>query len=103
MMKIAVILPSWVGDTVMATPALRALRNRFPTAQLIGLGRYAPLQILEPLGWFDQLINYGRSSRTRWSTAWQLRRERIDLAVSFPASESAALMAFATGAKQRLG
>ena len=28
-MKIAVVLPGWIGDAVMATPALRALRSHF--------------------------------------------------------------------------
>ena len=31
-MHLAVFLPNWVGDAVMATPALRALRLHFPAA-----------------------------------------------------------------------
>ncbi len=28
-MRIGVFLPNWIGDVVMATPALRALRQHF--------------------------------------------------------------------------
>ncbi len=38
-MKIGIVLPNWIGDVVMATPALRAVRERFPEAQLTGIMR----------------------------------------------------------------
>ncbi|WP_153557532.1 lipopolysaccharide heptosyltransferase II [Roseimaritima sediminicola] len=102
-MKIAVILPSWVGDTVMATPALRSVRQRYPDAHLVGLGRYAPVHLLEPLGWFDDLVNHGKTTRQRLTCAWRLRSQRFDLSINFPASESAALIARTLGAPHRLG
>src|SRR5437867_2888874 len=34
-MKVAIFLPGWVGDAVMATPALRALRQRFGRGWLL--------------------------------------------------------------------
>jgi heptosyltransferase-2 len=36
-MNLAVFLPNWIGDAVMATPALRALRQHFHAARLIGV------------------------------------------------------------------
>ena len=38
-MKIAIFLPNWIGDAVMATPALRAVRNLQPAAEIIGVMR----------------------------------------------------------------
>src|SRR5947208_2975241 len=35
--RILVVQPSWVGDAVMATPALRALRELYPRAQISDL------------------------------------------------------------------
>ena len=32
--RILVVMPNWVGDVVMATPALRALRERFADAHI---------------------------------------------------------------------
>jgi heptosyltransferase-2 len=34
-MKIAVLLPNWIGDVVMATPTLRAIRQKFPDALVV--------------------------------------------------------------------
>ncbi len=36
-MNLAVFLPNWIGDAVMATPALRALRARFLGAHIVGV------------------------------------------------------------------
>jgi hypothetical protein len=36
--KIAVRLPNWLGDTVMAVPAIRSLRDTFPDAQVLLAG-----------------------------------------------------------------
>ena len=36
-MNVAVFLPNWIGDAVMATPALRALRNRFAGDTLVAV------------------------------------------------------------------
>ena len=47
--RIYVRLPSWVGDVVMCTPALRALRAAHPEAELVveGDGR---LRLTDPRG-----------------------------------------------------
>ena len=37
--RIAVVCPSWVGDTVMCTPVLRALRNARPSARITAVVR----------------------------------------------------------------
>ena len=36
-MKIAVFCPNWVGDLVMATPALYGIRRHFPGAEIVGV------------------------------------------------------------------
>ena len=39
-MRIAIFLPNWIGDVVMATPAIRALRKLVgPDGRLVGLMR----------------------------------------------------------------
>ena len=37
-MNLALFLPNWVGDLVMATPTLRAVRRHFgPSARIVGI------------------------------------------------------------------
>ena len=39
-MKLGIFLPNWLGDLVMATPALRAIRRHFgPQAHIVGIMR----------------------------------------------------------------
>ena len=52
-MKIAVFMPNWIGDAVMATPAVRALREHFAGAHLIGVVKPYVAGVLEGAPWFD--------------------------------------------------
>jgi heptosyltransferase-2 len=105
-MKIAVFLPNWIGDVVMATPALRALRDHFAGAQIIGIMRPYVADVLQGSPWLDQLIFLDKRGplSSRWpAVAWKLRRRRIDLAVVFPNSFHAALVAWLGGCRRLAG
>ena len=54
---LAIICPSWVGDTVMATPVFRAARAARPKARLIGIMRRGLNEVLAGTPWFDEMIN----------------------------------------------
>ncbi|MHC5038193.1 MAG: lipopolysaccharide heptosyltransferase II [Planctomycetota bacterium] len=104
--RILVICPNWVGDVVMATPALRALRTSFPEAKITGLVRPYVSLILEGAPWFDRLWRYDRrrnSLREAIRAVRGIRREDFDLAVVFPNSFSTALLARLGGVGERVG
>ncbi|KFN39341.1 MAG: ADP-heptose--LPS heptosyltransferase [Sulfuricurvum sp. MLSB] len=46
-MKILIILPNWLGDALMATPAIEALCNAYPDAELTMVGSYVSLEALK--------------------------------------------------------
>lgn len=46
-MKILVILPNWLGDAVMATPAIEALCAVYPEAELTLVGSYVSIEALK--------------------------------------------------------
>ncbi len=105
-MKIAVFLPNWVGDAVMATPALRALRRHFPSAHLIGVLRPSIAGVLEGSPWLDSQLFFDRLGpwSQRWSAvALALRLQRPDVAILFPNSFRSALAACLGGCRRRVG
>ena len=60
-MHIAVIMPRWVGDAVMATPALRSLRAQVgSSARITGVMRPVIADLLAGSPWFDAVIPYDR-------------------------------------------
>lgn len=46
-MKILIILPNWLGDAVMATPAIEALCTLYPDAELTLVGSYVSIEALK--------------------------------------------------------
>ncbi len=105
-MKIAVFLPNWIGDVVMATPAIRSLRYHFSTATLIGIHKPYVRDVLKGASWFDELIHLEKKGpwSQRWpGVAWNLRKRKIDLAILFPNSFRSALVAWIGKCRRRVG
>src|SRR5262245_12663904 len=105
-MNIAIFLPNWIGDVVMATPAIRALRQRFADARIIAVCRPYVAGVLEGSPWLDEHMYLGRGGawRQRWpAVSWTLRRQNIDRAVLFPNSFRSGLVAWLGGCKRRIG
>jgi heptosyltransferase-2 len=104
-MNIAVFLPGWIGDAVMATPALRALRSHYRNARIVGVMKPYVAAVFEGGDWFDDsvLANGGPRSQGTLAVAWQLRRRHIDLAVLLPNSFRTALTARLGGCRRRIG
>ncbi len=53
--RIAVMMPSWVGDAAMAMPTLRALRGLYPDAVIVGYCKPLVREIIEGCPWVDAL------------------------------------------------
>jgi len=105
--RVVVFLPNWIGDVVMATPALRGLREHFASAHMVHVGKAAALEVLEGLGLSDEAIP---CRPAWWSPAadvvrlsWRLRRGRYDLAVLLPNSFRVALTAALAGVSRVAG
>lgn len=106
-MKIAVVLPNWIGDVVMATPALRGMRRRFAEAEVVGIARPYVADVLGGLDLVDRLLFYNPRGIDRQQRGWRLirrlRRERFDLVLLLPNSWRSAWLGRLTGAKRRVG
>jgi heptosyltransferase-2 len=87
---------------------LRAVRDHFgASARITGLTKPMFAELLEGTPWLDRLVFYDRHSRDparRFrAVARQLRADRADIAVIVPNSLSSAALAWAGGARRRVG
>ena len=94
-------LPNWLGDTVMAVPALRALRAARPDDRLVLVGPWATL--LAGQGLADVLVPYPRSWAGRLAKWDDVRAFGASLALLLPNSFEAAVAARYWNAPRRVG
>ena len=101
MSTLAIRLPNWLGDTVMAVPAVRALREAFPDARLALAGPWASLLAEQGVG--ETLVTYPRAWSARLAAADAMRTLAPETAVLLPNSLESALSAWYWGARRRIG
>jgi heptosyltransferase-2 len=104
----AILLPNWIGDTVMATPTLRALRRGAGRGtRMVGLGRAAVCELLAGGSQLDELWPISTERRFPFDRslrlAARLRAGRFDLAVLLTNGLGAALAARLAGIGERVG
>jgi len=99
--NIAVRLPNWLGDTVMAVPALVAVRATWPEARVMAAGPWAGL--LAQQGLADVLTDYPRAWRARLRATDTVAAFAPELAILLPNSLESALAAWYWGARRRVG
>jgi len=106
--RIVVKAVNWLGDLVMSGPALRAIRDSFPTAHLAVLVRRELASFFDGARWVDEVIPYrlrggvaGLSDQL--SIVKRVRAGRFELAVVFPNSFQSALWMALAGVQRRAG
>ena len=105
--KILFVRLDRVGDVVLSTPAMEALKKRFPRAELTVLVRPQTAALLENNPHVDRcvVLDPGAGPAERCRILQDLRRRRFDLAVD-PCVDwklASALIAWASGARCRVG
>src|SRR5687767_12621544 len=106
--RIAIFLPNWIGDVVMATPFLKAMHKRYAgQAELIGVARPYVSAVLAGTPWLNRQLLYESKPRENVLGTWQLigelRRLKLDKVVLLTNSLRTGALAWLSGAKQRLG
>ena len=103
-LRLLVVCPSWVGDAVMATPALRLIRQRMPGILIGVLTKPGVDEILAGLDCFDE-IHVARGSGVMGPkfVAAKVRPRRYDTALLLTNSFSTALIARIAGIPRRIG
>jgi len=108
--RVLILLPTWLGDCVMCTPALDSLRRQLAGARLVGVCAPGPAQLFQEDPRFDAVVlDTTKRQGGRWRTiprlGRQLREEHgpFDLAFSFKNSFSARWLMRNAGAPRRIG
>jgi heptosyltransferase-2 len=107
-MKILIRATNWVGDAIMALPALRAVRRRFPEADITIVARPYVADIYRDQQICDQLIPYDlQGSHTgffgRERLAAELSALKFDVALLLQNAFEAAWLAWRAGIPERIG
>lgn len=107
-MKILIRATNWVGDAVMALPAIRAVRERFPEAEIAIVARPYVADIYRHQDIADRLIQYdirgehaGIAGRERLAS--ELRGLQFDAALLLQNAFDAAWLAWRAGIPERIG
>ncbi len=106
--RIVVKAVNWLGDLVMSLPALRAVREGFPSAYLGVMVRRELAGFFDGIRWVDEVIAY---ETVRGLRAWprhrqivrELRRREFELALLLPNSFESALWMALARIPQRIG
>ena len=107
-MTILLIRLRLIGDVVFTTPLLRALKRAFPASRISYLVEEAAAPVVAGNPHIDELIVVGRSRGARrlredLRLAARLRRAHYDLVLDLHGGPRSSILAFATGAPQRIG
>src|SRR5438445_1728168 len=106
--RILIRANNWIGDVVMISPAVRAIREHFDKARIAILAKSWVLEALQGNPYYDDLIEYDREGSHRGllgrgALVAELRRARFDLAVLFQKAFEAAFFAYLAGVPARIG
>jgi len=106
--RILLIRLSSLGDIVLTSPAIRAVRKHFPDAYIAMLVGKQSADVLTENPHLDEVITLDRKAansnigETR-KVMVELRRRKFDLAIDFQRKFRTSLLAYLSGAKYRVG
>src|SRR5256714_4762392 len=102
--RVLVVRLRSIGDTVLATPSLHALRRFLPGARIDVLLEDWVAPLLEDSPDVDRVVTVRRRSKSsRLQVARRLRAENYDVVYNLHGGSTAALLTRATGARHRVG
>lgn len=106
--RIVVLAPNWLGDAVMALPALRDIRNHFAGVRLAVAARRSVAQLFECVPAINEVVVLSSRGGSTTIASGQddvrsLRDRGFDVAILFPNSFHTAWLARRAGVRERWG
>ncbi|HEX7400909.1 MAG TPA: glycosyltransferase family 9 protein [candidate division Zixibacteria bacterium] len=105
--KILLIQLRRIGDVLMCTPALRALRTRLPKSYIAFLTERESANLLRFNPYLSELLVWDRNRyRNPFYSIprfWQVRKGNFDVVIDFLGNPRSAYLSFFSGAKRKIG
>lgn len=101
--RVLVVKLRSIGDTVLSTPSLIALRKFLPDSKIDILLEDWVAPVLDGFDAVDEVISVEKSSLSRLQTALELRRRKYDVAFNLHGGTTATMFVRASGARHRIG
>src|SRR4051812_23511791 len=101
--RVLVVKLRSIGDTVLTTPSLIALRRALPHAQIDILLEDWVAPVLSGFGEVNEILAVKSGIADRLRTVRDLRRRRYDVAFNQHGGTTATFFTAASGAKHRVG
>jgi heptosyltransferase-2 len=94
---------SWLGDAIMALPALVAFRRRVPHAHLTMLSKPGVAQLWRLVPAIDDVLLQEKGFQGLPKTVWRVKEQQFDFAYVFPRSFRSAVIPCLAGVPGRRG
>ncbi len=106
--RILVVRTDRIGDVILTTPALRALRLHFPEAYIVIMVVPQTRELVEGNPYIDEVIVYDKKNKHKglfgfWRFIVFLRQRHFDVAINFHTKKRTNLMCFLSGIPRRIG
>ena len=106
--NILIVRTDRLGDVVLTTPVIAALRKACPKARISIMVRNETRDVVEGNLYLDQVIVYDREKTHKgpwgfWKFIFRLRREKFDLAIVLHTKKITNAICFLAGIPHRLG
>lgn len=101
--RVLVVKLRSIGDTVLATPSLIALKRFLPHAEIDILLEDWVAPVLDGFDAVDNVISVGKSPADRFKTVLKIRRRKYDVAINLHGGPTALMFVRTSGARHRVG
>ncbi len=108
MKRILMIRTDRIGDVVLSTPAIKALRDAYPQSHIAFMVRPYARDIVEGNPYLDEVIMYDKYGAQRGFLSailfgLRLRKKKFDTAIILHPTNRAHILAFVAGIPNRIG
>lgn len=106
--RILIRAANWVGDAIMTTPVVRAVRKNYPRAHITVLAKPWVIPVYENNPYLDEIMLYDNGGRHKkgmgvMRLSRDIRSHGFDLAILMQNAFEAGLLVFLAGIPERVG